>query len=66
MSTYTFDTDVPNVQPSASNWELLNNTRTFQSPLTNAVQTASRKGAAWRVSLRFDDLYFGPLGEDEG
>ena len=60
MSTYTFDTDVPNVQPSASNWELLNNTRTFQSPLTNAVQTASRKGAAWRVSLRFDDLF----GED--
>ena len=60
MSTYTFDTDVPNVQPSRSSWELLNNTRTFQSPLTNAVQTASRKGAAWRVSLRFDDLF----GED--
>lgn len=60
MSTYTFDTDVPNVQPSASSWELLSNTRVFQSPLTNAIQTASRKGSAWRVSLRFDDLF----GED--
>lgn len=60
MTTFTFDTDVPNVQPSRSNWELLTNTRVFQSPFTNAIQTASRKGSAWRCSLRFDDLF----GED--
>lgn len=60
MSTYVFADDVPNVQPSSSSWELLHNTRVFQSPLTNAIQTASRKGSAWKVSLGFENLF----GED--
>ena len=60
MSTFVFATDVPNVLPSASSWELVSNTRMFRSPLTNAVQTAARKGSHWKISLSFDNLF----GED--
>ena len=52
MTTYTF----PDLEPSASTWELVSNTRTFVSPLTNAVQTASRKGSFWKVSMQFNNL----------
>lgn len=52
MTTYTF----PNITPSRSSWELVTNTRTFVSPLTNAVQTASRKGSFWKISMTFNNL----------
>lgn len=52
MTTYTF----PTITPTRSSWELVSNTRTFASPLTNAVQTASRKGSFWKVSMQFNNL----------
>jgi len=52
MTTYTF----PSITPSSNTFELVTNTRTFQSPLTNSVQTASRKGSLWKVSMRFNNL----------
>ena len=52
MTTYTF----PDITPSRSSWELVTNTRTFVSPLTNAVQTASRKGSFWKISMTFNNL----------
>ena len=52
MTTYTF----PTIAPSRSSWELVSNSRMFVSPLTNAVQTASRKGSFWKVSMTFNNL----------
>jgi hypothetical protein len=52
MTTYTF----PAITPSANTFELITNTRTFQSPLTNAVQTVQRKGSLWKASLQFNNL----------
>jgi len=52
MTTYTF----PSITPSSSAFELVTNTRTFQSPLTNAVQTVARKGSLWKASLQFNNL----------
>ena len=52
MTTYTF----PTITPSANTFELITNTRTFQSPLTNAVQTVQRKGSLWKASLQFNNL----------
>ena len=52
MTTYNF----PDIKPSTTTFELVSNTRTFQSPLNNAVQTVARKGAFWKVSLQFDNL----------
>jgi hypothetical protein len=57
MTTFVFATEVPDVLPSASSWELVTNSRIFESPLTKAVQTAARKGAHWRISLSFDNLF---------
>jgi hypothetical protein len=57
MTTFVFATEVPNVLPSTSSWELVTNSRIFESPLTKAVQTAARKGAHWRISLSFDNLF---------
>jgi len=37
-------------------FQLVSNTRTFQSPLTNAIQTTSRKGSLWRATLQFNNL----------
>ena len=56
MTTFVFSTDVPTVLPSKSAWELVSNARIFRSPLTNAVQTAARKGSHWRISLSFENL----------
>ena len=55
MTTYSF----PNITPASSTWELVTNTKTFRSPLTNAVQTANRKGSLWKVSLPFNNLHTG-------
>ena len=52
MTTFTF----PAITPSTNTFELVANTRTFQSPLTNAIQTSSRKGSVWRASLQFNNL----------
>ena len=52
MTTFSF----PNIAPATNTFELVSNTRTYQSPLTNAVQTASRKGSLWKASLQFNNL----------
>ena len=52
MTTYV----MPSITPSANTFELITNTRTFQSPLTNAVQTVQRKGSLWKASLQFNNL----------
>jgi hypothetical protein len=52
MTTYSF----PDIEPTSSMVELVSNTRTFRSPLTNAVQTTGRKGSLWRISLQFRNL----------
>ena len=52
MTTFTF----PNITPATNTLELVSNTRTYQSPLTNAIQTASRKGSLWKASLQFKNL----------
>ena len=52
MTTFTF----PAITPTTNTFELVANTRTFQSPLTNAIQTTSRKGSLWRASLQFNNL----------
>ena len=57
MTTFVFATECPNILPSASSWELVTNTRIFQSPLTNAIKTAGRKGSHWKISLSFDNLF---------
>lgn len=56
MTTFVFSDEVPGVKPSSSQWELVNNTRVFQSPLTGAIQTAARKGSHWKISLTFSNL----------
>lgn len=52
MTVYFF----PSITPSSSTFELVTNTRTFQSPLTNSVQTTSRKGSLWKISMQFNNL----------
>lgn len=52
MTTYSF----PNLVASSTEWELITNTKTFRSPLTNSVQTATRKGSLWRVTMAFNNL----------
>jgi hypothetical protein len=52
MTTFAF----PSITPTTNTFELVANTRTFQSPLTNAVQTSSRKGSLWKASLQFNNL----------
>ncbi len=52
MTTYAF----PAVTPSKSTLELVSNTRSFVSPLTNAIQTTNRKGSYWKISMEFKNL----------
>ncbi len=52
MATFPF----PNITPATNTFELVSNTRTYRSPLTNSVQTASRKGSLWKASLQFNNL----------
>ena len=52
MTTFSF----PSIVPSAQTLELVSNTRTYRSPLTNAVQTASRRGSLWKATLEFANL----------
>ena len=52
MTVYAF----PSITPTSSTVELVTNTRTFKSPLTNAVQTVGRKGSLWKISMQFNNL----------
>lgn len=52
MTTYVF----PSITPTSQTFELITNTRTYSSPLTNAVQTAGRRGALWKATLAFNNL----------
>jgi hypothetical protein len=52
MATYDF----PSLSPTTSRFELVANTRVFASPLTNTIQTASRRGSYWKISLTFENL----------
>jgi hypothetical protein len=55
MTTYNFATEV-GVTPTTQTWELVTNTRIFQSPLTNAIQTQTRKGSYWKTTATFNNL----------
>ena len=52
MATYNF----PNITPTNQTFELVTNTKMFQSPLSNAVQTVSRKGSYWKTTMVFNNL----------
>jgi hypothetical protein len=52
MATYNF----PNITPTNQSFELVTNTKKFQSPLSNAIQTVSRKGSYWKTTMRFNNL----------
>lgn len=52
MATYNF----PNITPTSQTFELVTNTKMFQSPLSNAIQTISRKGSYWKTSMVFNNL----------
>lgn len=52
MATYNF----PNITPTRQSFELVTNTKKFQSPLSNAVQTVSRKGSYWKTTMMFSNL----------
>lgn len=46
----------PDIKPTSSTWELVTNTRVFRSPLTNAIQTASRKGSLWKCTMQYQNV----------
>jgi hypothetical protein len=52
MTIYAF----PNITPTSQTFELVTNTKTFQSPLSNSIQTVSRKGSYWKTSMTFNNL----------
>jgi len=52
MTTYSF----PSITPTNSVITIINNTKTFVSPLTGFTQTTSREGTRWGISMTFDNL----------
>lgn len=52
MATYNF----PDIKPSNQTFELVTNTKVFQSPLSNAIQTLSRRGSYWKTTMVFNNL----------
>jgi len=52
MATYNF----PSITPTSQTFELVTNTRQFQSPTSGAVQTLSRKGSFWKTRMTFSNL----------
>ena len=52
MATYNF----PDITPTSQSFELVTNTKQFQSPLSSAIQTVSRKGSYWKTTMRFSNL----------
>lgn len=53
MTVYMFP---QSIIPSSTTFELVSNTRSFKSPLTNSVQTVGRKGSLWKVTMQFNNL----------
>jgi len=53
MTTFMF----PSITPASTSFELVTNSKTFRSPLTNSVQTSGRKGSLWKVSMSFKNLH---------
>lgn len=53
MTTYAFPSTIV---PSESTIELVSNTRTFESPITGAIQTIDRGGERWVIQMRFANL----------
>jgi len=53
MTVYMFP---QTLVPSSTSFELVSNTKAFTSPLTNSVQTITRKGSLWKVSMKFNNL----------
>ncbi|PAV01448.1 hypothetical protein CBG25_16650 [Arsenophonus sp. ENCA] len=45
-----------NIVPSAMNWQLVSNSKTFTSTFTGSVQTVRFPGSRWRCSLTFNNL----------
>lgn len=54
MTIYSFPPGTPSI--SRQSFELVTNTKTFQSPLSNAVQTVSRKGSHWKTTIVWENL----------
>ena len=52
MTIYTF----PDITPTTQTFELVTNTKVFQSPLSNSVQTLTRAGSHWKTSMVFSNL----------
>lgn len=52
MTTFAF----PSVTPNSSEWSYISNDKTFASPLSGSVQTASRSGSRWKITLNFINL----------
>lgn len=52
MATYNF----PSITPTTQTFELVTNTSQFQSPVSGAVQTLSRKGSYWKTRMTFRNL----------
>jgi len=65
MTTYSFSSQV-GLTPSSQTFELVQNTRVFQSPITNAVQTVARKGAFWKTTATFNNLKDADKGKIQG
>lgn len=53
MTTFIF----PAITPASTSFELVTNSKTFRSPLTNSVQTSGRKGSLWKVNMSFKNLH---------
>lgn len=52
MATYNF----PSITPSSQTFEFVTNTKTFQSPLSNAIQTVTRQGSHWKTTMVFNNV----------
>lgn len=52
MATYDF----PSITPTRQSFELVTNTKTFRSPLSNSIQTLSRGGSHWKTTMTFSNL----------
>ena len=52
MTIFTF----PSIVPTSGSLEIVSNTKTFRSPLTNSVQTSARGGSLWSIKMQFNNL----------
>jgi len=52
MAIYNF----PDITPTTQTFELVTNTSQFQSPVSGAIQTLSRKGSYWKTCMVFRNL----------